>query len=124
MKAIIVAALLLSLPSQAYSYNAMNLMQDCQSMVAINNGSRSADALGAGGCIGYVIGLIDANETVSAAHPNAALFCLPRNANAEQAMLVILKHLTENPSRLHLSPGQLAIPALRTAFPCRQLPNK
>lgn len=62
---------------------------------------------------GYVAGLHDAGD--------GFLWCTPKTLTLGQLASVVLKHLRDNPDKLHLSADSLAVHILKKTWPC---PNR
>tara|TARA_R110000803_G_scaffold85370_2_gene151722 strand:+ start:1021 stop:1383 length:363 start_codon:yes stop_codon:yes gene_type:complete len=71
-------------------------------------------------CTGYVIGVIDTTKAMfTVMKQNNNYFCLPSNANIEQAIDVVKKWLIENPSARHEPATSNVWEALAKAWPCK-----
>jgi hypothetical protein len=68
-------------------------------------------------CAGYIAGVADALNSLSASVPEAKLACFP-SVPLGQARDVVIRYLQENPGKRHYSAGAIAWTALRMAFPC------
>jgi len=66
-----------------------------------------------GTCLGYVIGVMD-SAVLWADQP----YCTPRGSTNNQATLVVIKYLKNNPEKLHMEAVEIVLLALLDAFPC------
>ena len=72
-------------------------------------------------CLGYIDGVIDAHELLSAAHLEAKYFCLPPTGlEAGDAMDIVLKYIRDNPSMMTMPARLVIIRALNEKYPCKK----
>lgn len=69
-------------------------------------------------CDGYLAGVITTALLDSQLGIEKAPFCMPEGVSNIQVARVVVKHLQENPARLHESGLLHVLIALQTAFPC------
>ncbi len=69
-------------------------------------------------CIGYVIGIADAQKIFVNRNLMEQNWCLPEDIKASQLVRVVTKYLQENPQALHLTASSMAANALQKAFHC------
>lgn len=122
MSRFLCALALFTLPAAAQAYSAIDLLRDCRTAIAFSEGrGQLKDAIHAGKCMGYLDGIIDGNAIATGLKgPQAAMFCAPREGiQIEQAVLIIVKYLTDNPDKLNETARIHTFIALRKAFPCR-----
>ena len=62
-------------------------------------------------CLGYVTGVTDALENLSA-------FCIPQGATREQVTDAATLYLRDHPETRHLPASELVTAALKEKFPC------
>lgn len=67
-----------------------------------------------GMCIGYVVGVMSMMDYIQ-------VLCVPDKITHAQATLVVKKHLSDHPERLHLNAEEVVIEALQEGFPCLNL---
>jgi hypothetical protein len=111
------------LSSSANALSGMDLLRDCSQADEFTNSEHQSHAgvlLSFARCLGYLEGVIDTNQLMSRLKGGPpAFFCDPPNGiQTEQAMLVVLKYLLDNPRQLHKSARINVVAALRGAFPC------
>lgn len=107
---IAVAALLATLPAQAGFDTGNRLFEDCTATNYFNRGY----------CGGYVTGIVDMLEALSARGVlPARTLCIPEGATKGQLADVVQKYLGDHPERRHLDAGGLVPEALNAAFPCK-----
>jgi len=77
------------------------------------------DMIGAGYCLGYLLGFADAESLSSALEGNKPLLCLPKQGLRNlQAARMVTKWLKDHPSELHKNGRISVVVALKEAFPC------
>jgi Rap1a immunity proteins len=86
---------------------------------------RHCDGANKAFCYGYVLGTID---TIAAFQvglgANVTAICFPADGvSAEQARLITVKWLRNNPEKLHVEAGVLVFSAMGEAFPCENTPR-
>jgi hypothetical protein len=62
-------------------------------------------------CLGYIIGIADANSL---------RVCTPRGATKGQLESIVKKYFNDNPASLHADADVLVFVALNEAFPCQK----
>ncbi|MCG6930183.1 MAG: hypothetical protein LJE64_06455 [Desulfofustis sp.] len=121
---------LAAIPAAAVNRSGNDLLVDCANLVKSESiESVPADnVLGMGYCIGIIDGMVTFNyvyESVLRAGENADLvqMCLPQRISTRELAKVIVKHLENNPGKLHQSGQALAAQALTSAYPCGREPE-
>ena len=71
-----------------------------------------------GYCLGYIIGVSDAANTLAVWKGFAESICTPQGVTSGQLQKVVVNNLNENPEELHLNASSLVLNALSEAFPC------
>jgi hypothetical protein len=87
-----------------------HMLPYCQALVLGKGGD---DAM-----TGICAGAISALVYVGHALPGDRRFCAPRNTTNGQHQRVVLAYLERNPQSLHLNFKELALKAMREAWPC------
>jgi len=70
-------------------------------------------------CFGYHRGVIEAHETWEMSI-KVKTICLPDGVTDDQMIRVTIKHLKENPAKLHMYAAVHIMAALQEAFPCKK----
>lgn len=124
-QALIGSALFLAAAGPAYSgletfeeksfYDGNTVMRNCE---ANDVGSLRA-------CLGFLVGVLDAHNTLMAALParvegqkKRALICVPLGVTEAQLRQVFLNDMAKVPEQWHFSASSLAIVAFARAWPC------
>ena len=105
-----------------------HLLPLCQAAVKIGSGDNGMltvkptppeirDAVNGSYCRGYVLGVVDALISISAA--TQTTYCIPNNADNDQFVRVVDKYLNDNPAKLNDAAGQAVAKAVIDAFPCK-----
>jgi len=84
------------------------LLEDCESENYFEKGS----------CTGYIEGVDDSAVTLAHWEGFAEYICPPEGVTSGQFRKVVVKHLNENPEKLHMTASSLVLKALSEAFPC------
>lgn len=115
----VLAAIFVTLTGMAsHAVTGNELLRQCRETERLMEDSRSrVDQLSAGYCIGLVEGI---KNTLTMVSSQAKTNCMPASATNEQAVRIVLKHLRNNPERLHLDGSVLVIESLGNAFTCGQ----
>lgn len=93
------------------SVSGANLKKMCESYLDVP--LNTADGM----CVGYVVGVMSIMEYIN-------VLCLPVKSTHAQATLVVQKHLSDHPEKLHLNAEALVLDALQEAFPCTDSPTE
>ena len=114
------AIALLALPAAAgagsESPDGSKLLRDCRIHESRSSTSGPVNALATGYCQGFVKGVL---QTASFVEP--PLVCQPPDGVAlGEAIAVVLEYLEEHPEQRYLSDMELALDALRQAYPCKE----
>lgn len=114
------AIALLALPAAAgagsESPDGNKLLRDCRIHESRSSTSGPVNALATGYCQGFVKGVL---QTASFVEP--PLVCQPPDGVAlGEAIAVVLEYLEEHPERQYLTDMELALEALRQAYPCKK----
>ena len=70
------------------------------------------------------MGVVDGVNYGYDVHGAPRPFCIPQEVTYRQAMRVVLKFMKDNPAKTHKITEVLIAQALKTAFPCEDLPQK
>jgi hypothetical protein len=97
-------------PAAAQEDTGNYMLPYCQALVQ----GKPGDVGMAGVCAGTISALV----YVGHALPGAVRFCPPRNTPNGQHQRVVLAYLERNPPSLHLNFKELALNAMREAWPC------
>jgi hypothetical protein len=121
------AALALLAPCHARALTGVDLLSACQKVNLEQRFSSVNDAVSSGMCLGVLHGVQEAGVFAAAAayiRAEAGLdsgpalgFCAPSTTGG-QTLMIVLKYLRDNPSKLHNNATFLVISALIEAFPC------
>jgi hypothetical protein len=90
-----------------------DIKEECQ--LVIRDAKTNLDAVKASYCVGFMRAILYTGEYLEAQYR----FCPPSRVTVEQATSVFLKYLNANPEQTHLAPENLAVTALRRAWPCK-----
>jgi hypothetical protein len=93
----------------AFAYTANETMPGCRAFLKDSVAS-GREGIEAGLCAGAVAGLVYAAPGV----------CVPKGADAAQAVRVVLQYIDSRPARMHENFMTLAAEALRAAWPCKK----
>jgi hypothetical protein len=70
-------------------------------------------------CIGYVVGVLDAYNSLSGTRADKSLrICLPNGLLKSQVGAAVAKYLAANPDSLNADASSITFEALGKAFPC------
>lgn len=69
-------------------------------------------------CVGYLVGLSDADSTFAFWETQSSHFCVPEGATASRLRSVTLRYLEAHSKELNLVAASLVLRALREAWPC------
>jgi hypothetical protein len=94
-------------------YSANAVLRGCQLNLGQTTATTPIDLYDLAFCTGEVIALMQ----ISGALQNP--ICVPRDATADQAKQVIVRHLDKTPERTNERFALLAVEALRQAWPCK-----
>ena len=83
---------------------------------------------GAGFCFGYVAGVLSGLDLASGQLEGKARsnflnrvgYCPPSTVTGTDKVGIVLKYISDNPGKADLPPEDLAVAALRGAFPCEK----
>jgi len=101
------------------------LLRQCQAGERIIDDRRyiatQQDAIGAGYCIGMVMGISSSQNTYSDSLPirHEYKVCLPDGTTTEQNLRVVLKYLRNHPEELHRPGFDLIFKAFLEAYRCK-----
>jgi len=90
-----------------------DIKEECQFVV--RDAKTNLDAVKASYCIGFMRAILYTGENLEAQYR----FCPPNHVTVEQTVNVFLKYLNANPEQTHRAPENLAVLALRKAWPCK-----
>jgi len=112
--------------SEKEGYKGSDLLNFCNDAIDVANNKFHAEedkVFAYGWCMGFVIGIRETNNTFHSlyrSNSNKFLgFCEAGDVSNGQMVRILVKYLNDNPEKLHLYPGALAIEAFSNAFPCR-----
>jgi hypothetical protein len=116
--------LLLSFYSSTSDADGNELISWCNTYVdMLGNNNRSftnTEYIQAGMCHGIAQGIRDMNTIHSALKKTEKeFFCIPENVQTGQLVKVIIKHLNDNPAKLHDRDSSLIFFAYKNSFPCK-----
>lgn len=102
------------------------LLKSCQAAIRLIDNTDELPSemdFGAGYCIGLVTGEIQMNQLylhyLKLVGSNLPGFlCIPVGVTGSQLTRVIIKHLEDNPAKLHLDSRELVLNALMESFEC------
>ena len=107
-------------------YKGSDLLSFCNDAIeVVNNKFHVEDdkAYAYGWCMGFVIGIRESNNTFHSRYRSSSGkfmgFCEGGNVSNGQMVRILVKYLNDNPDKLDLYPGALALEAFTNAFPCR-----
>jgi hypothetical protein len=69
-------------------------------------------------CAGYIEGIVDANNLVTASLRKSPMLCIPKGVTLRQLVDVVLQYLRDNPSDRHYAAAGEVVLALGGGFPC------
>ena len=111
----LLAAFLLAQNVDASDRNSAKfLVPACQRFVALSDGDTLVSALHQGVCVGIIEGI----GYVSGSLPPGLRSCLPEGVTQEQMVGAIVSYIKRRPERMHEDFRELAIEAMREAWPC------
>jgi Rap1a immunity proteins len=103
-------AALLVLPLEASALTGVELLRFCR---------QEKTTRGNLACVTYTRGFIDGFVSATIASNKNARACIPSDGvSADQGRLIIEKYLRDNPEKLDLEAGNLAMAAMIAAFRC------
>ncbi|MGQ0698113.1 MAG: Rap1a/Tai family immunity protein [Panacagrimonas sp.] len=112
--------LVANLANAEVAISGSTVLRGCNSV--LNNEKRS-NSLEQGECLGTIAAIMTVFSYIAtlpaSARPPTLDACLPDEATVGQVVRITVKWLEENPEYLHLAAAQLAMNAVRDAFPCR-----
>ena len=126
LKAFVLAFLTLALcPAlHARTIDSNELLESCRQYDKFESVPAPADALNVGFCLGYVAGVTGALHAPQAMGNDKDLgihVCFPQDGiTNNQAALIVIKWLKDNPGKLHLPAVALVMWALTEDFPCKK----
>lgn len=98
-----------------------DLLHQCQK-ATIEKGMTESDVADLSYCVGFLRGMTTAFDFWRFAHSKAVKntppACLAEGATNQELALVIVHYLNEHPTKLHEPYANVAIEALRDAYPC------
>lgn len=120
MKRFIVAPLLMLSVigvANAKSGDGNELLTACQASVQTMGNPDSVPDYYIGYCQGLVRGMLD----VTSGESNQPLLrsCVPEGVTVGQATRIVTRYLQQHPEELHLSDTNLALMAIKAAYPCQ-----
>jgi Ssp1 endopeptidase immunity protein Rap1a len=118
------AMCLLLAASPVYPGAAVNgdaLLHNCKIYLSTVDGTAAEPKGSSAGvaCEGYLRGFIDSHGMESSMTGDY-LYCLPPGTSTAQVVLVVVKYLEDNPTKLHQPRAPLVARALTQAFPCKK----
>lgn len=117
------SCLIVLLSTSASAQDGSELLRWCEDAITNDQQIAAARSLAnwfhAGLCMGMMQGITKMNSVYQ--HMEVSLICLPGGSiKNEQAARVVIRYLREHPEKLHISGTELAIIALKDAFPCKR----
>jgi hypothetical protein len=124
MKAGIAAGIALAwlMASAVAMADGNELLKNCQATVRWQDTrDESVDMFGPGYCLGVINGVSSLTGIINAGLPKRSQTCLPSTLpTTGQTARILVKYMTENPEKLHLDEGFIALLAIQRAFPCKE----
>ncbi len=98
-----------------------DLLESCKKVERLGPDSTAPakDALDAGSCLGFIAGVIDAEDYYHVSFREKTPQCIPNTVTGAQLAKVIVKHGNDHPEGLHYAAVDLLHSALMLAFPCK-----
>jgi hypothetical protein len=97
-------------PAAAGTVTGNSLLEQCRADEKLGSEPNMVNAFRAEQCHGFASGISTSF--------NRVLWCIPDDVELGQIILVVTKHLKENPEKLHGLAAALVVAALREAWPC------
>ncbi|MCI0437633.1 MAG: hypothetical protein L0177_00700, partial [Chloroflexi bacterium] len=69
-------------------------------------------------CIGFLDGVFQTHDLMSATLPDARQYCNPARMRIGQSMRILVSYLRDHPTDLHKPGAQLLLYAMFAAYPC------
>jgi len=114
MRSLIAVTIVAMFSSNATAYSGLDFQRDCHTTLTRKGQlSDPTVAISIGNCVGYLEGVLDA------VHGQPTGICTPSAIKNEQLIRIVLKHLNDNPAKLHDRASSQILVALRDVFPCR-----
>ena len=109
-KSLITLWVTLSVSMGSYGYTGNEMLSKC---------SEENATYDSGVCIGFLLGFVEMD--VINRHTNGRnMLCLPDESTYGQIKSIIVKHMKDNPEKLHLPFYAVSLKALTEAFPCEE----
>ena len=119
MKAWIAGAALVGLmESGGAMADGNDLLADCSEAIRFQETKVSRDPSASSYCNGQVIGVMNTMYLLDEFLPKEMKTCFPPELATKQAVRIVVKHLQDNPTILHLPSSHLILGALHGAYPC------
>jgi len=96
-------------------YTGNKLLELCEAAIDRDTAQDIADG---SACIGFIMGVADAQEVFIGWNRMERMWCLPEHVTGAQVLRVVTKDLQENPQDLHKTASSMVANALFSAFPC------
>lgn len=113
--------LLFFIPLIGQAFTGNTLLDACQVVLDKEKTTSSlthTEAMEEGVCLGYITGFYDQQRLLAKVAEVQALYCKPDNSDVKQFIRVVVKHLKDNPEKLHFHSSTQVHSALSEAFPC------
>lgn len=100
------------------------LVNDCAAVDRVDTQTNKApikDIQGIQYCFGYIFGVVDMRDILTASLPNPkdGAYCIPDNASATQLAKVVARYGNEHPEELNQAALLLVSNAFIKSFPCK-----
>lgn len=119
MKAWIGAVALVGMiASGASMADGNDLLAECSEAIRFQETRIIRDPSASSYCNGQVIGVMNTMYLLDEFLPKEVKTCLPPELLTKQAVRIVVKHLKDNPTTLHLPSTHLILGALHSAYPC------
>jgi hypothetical protein len=105
--------LALTMPASAEDLDSANhILPGCKGFLSRGSTPTLIESLQQGRCLGFIQGLVHG--------VGGKDFCLPKGVIAAQGVAVVIKYIEGRPERMHEQFGDLALEALKAAWPCKR----
>jgi Rap1a immunity proteins len=109
--AVAILLLALTMPASAQDTTTANqMLPGCKGLLD-NSMTSGVSVYQQGRCGGYVAGLV---------YGGGQEFCSPKGVSIGQAVAVVIKYIEARPERMHEPFADLALEALKAAWPCNR----
>jgi hypothetical protein len=119
MKQLLVAAVLVAVAAPAFGaddevtikFSGNTMLPHCRALVDYDDATTPMSGL----CAGMITSLFWAQKALE----SRLKFCAPPKVTRGQSRQVVIRYLESHPERLHVDIRQLAVDAMREAWPCK-----